>query len=304
MSDLSNNIAILSYLKDKVHKWKNISITLIIVILLLVFKMILPSSIDRIETGSYIAQINIKDTIFEDEFRSKVLKKIKEDSSIKALIFNINSPGGSMVGSEILYNELQAIKANKPIVAVMSSVAASGGYMISLASDYIIAHNGTLTGSIGVMMQSPELGGLARKIGFDLKTYKSAPLKAVPNPFERPSAYANKVIQSSIDDSASFFFDLVKKNRGKRLAKSKYNIAFDGRVFTGRQAIKIGLIDEIGNFDSALSYLKNVKKINIDKFEVKEIKLEDPKEVFLKKLSGFLPISVKSNSKIMAVLPF
>ncbi len=304
MSDLSNNIAILSYLKDKVHKWKNISVTLIIVILLLLFKMILPSSIDHIETGSYIAQIDIEDTIIEDQFRSKVLKKIKEDNSIKALIFNINSPGGSMVGSEILYNELQAIKANKPIVAVMNSVAASGGYMVSLAADHIIAHNGTLTGSIGVLMQSPELSDMAQKVGFDLKTYRSAPLKAVPNPFEKASPYADRVIQSSINDSADFFFDLVKSSRGKKLSKSSYKTAFDGRVFTGRQAVKIGLIDEIGNNDSALAYLKNVKKLDIDKLEVKNVKLENPKEVFLKKLSGFLPISVKNSSKIMAVLPF
>lgn len=304
MSDLSNNIAILSYLKDKVHKWKNISITLVIIILLLIFKIILPSSIDSIETGSYIAQIDIKDTIFEDEFRSKVLKKIKDDNSVKALIFNINSPGGSMVGSEILYNELQSIKVNKPIVAVMNSVAASGGYMISLAADHIITHNGTLTGSIGVMMQSPEVGGLAKKLGFDLKTYKSAPLKAVPNPFEKASPRADRVIQSSINDSADFFFDLVKKSRGKKLAKSSYKIAFDGRVFTGRQAVKVGLVDEIGNVDSALSYLKNVKKLDIDKLEIKNIKLENQKEIFLKKLSGFLPISAKNSHKIMAVLPF
>mgnify|MGYP001968323025 CR=1 FL=1 len=207
-----------------------------------------------------------------------------------------------MVGSEILFNELRAVKAKKPIVAVMKSVAASGGYMVAIASDHIIAHNGTLTGSIGVLLQSPELTGVAKKVGFDLKTYKSAPLKAVPHPLEKTTPYADRVIQSSINDSADFFFSLVKQSRGKKLSKSKYKTAFDGRIFTGRQALKMGLIDQIGGQQDALRYLKEKHKVT--DLDVRTLELKDQKDILLKKLSGFLPISVKSNGKIMALLPF
>ncbi len=308
MSDLSNNLAILSHLKDKVYKWKNISILLIAIIVILLFRTFFEESISpSIETGSYIAEIEIEGAIFENEYRSKILKKIKEDSSVKALIININSPGGSIVGSEILYGELKDIAKSKPIVAVMNSVAASGGYMVAIASDHIIAHNGTLTGSIGVLMQSAEMVDLAKKIGVNFKTYKSAPLKATPSPFERPNEIVDRVIQSSIKDSANFFFDLVKKERGERLKDSNHSIAFDGRVFTGRQALKIGLVDEIGNKNSAIVHLNKKYKINISDLKVKKVDLEKPQDALFKRLSGSLPFfgsENNSNNKIMAILPF
>lgn len=306
MSDLSNNLAILSYLKDKVHKWRNVSILLLVIVGLLFARMIFGSSIsDKIETGSYIAEILIEDTIFENDYRSKILKKIKNDSSVDALIVQINSPGGSIVGSEILYNELRSIAKEKPIVVLMNSIATSGGYMAAIAADHIISHNGTLTGSIGVLLQSAEMVDLAKKIGVSFKTYKSAPLKASPSPFEKTSPTVNRVIQASIADSADFFFDLVKERRGSKLNKSNHSQIFDGRVFTGRQALKVGLIDEIGNKDSALAYLK--KKHGITDLEVKKVELQNPRDVLFKKLSGSLPfIGLKgdSNNKIMAILPF
>ncbi len=306
MSDLSNNLAILSYLKDKVHKWRNVSILLLVIIGLLLARMIFGSSIsDKIETGSYIAEITIEETIFENDYRSKILKKIKNDSSVDALIVQINSPGGSIVGSEILHNELRSIAKEKPIVVVMNSIATSGGYMAAIASDHIIAHNGTLTGSIGVLLQSAQMVELAKKIGVEFKTYKSAPLKASPSPFEKDNPIVNRVIQASIADSADFFFDLVKARRGAKLSKSNYSQAFDGRVFTGRQALKIGLVDEIGDKNSALKYLK--EKHGISGLEVKKVELENPRDILFKKLSGSIPfIGIKgdSNNKIMAILPF
>ncbi len=307
MSDLSNNVAILSYLKDKVHKWKNISILLAVIAILLFLKLLAGDDFSRkIETGNYIANINIEGMIFEDEFRDKMLQEIADDSSVKALIVNIDSPGGGVVGSEILYGHLRKIAAKKPIVVVMNSVAASGGYMIAIASDHIIAHNGTLTGSIGVLMQSPEMVDLADKIGVKFNIYKSAPFKASPSPFEKTIPEVNRIVQESIADSADFFFDLVKERRGEKLNKKEMTKIFDGRVFTGRQALAAGLIDEIGDKDSALKYL--VEKHKIDKnISIREIKVKVPNE-FINKLLSALPFSNftsgLTSNKIMAVMTY
>jgi len=201
MSDLSNNIAVLTHLKDKVHKWKNIAIlggalSLLFFIKLLSGGEVSGSGIDS--AGDYIANIKIEGTIVEDDYRSEILAKILEEDSIKAVIIDINSPGGGIVGSEILFSELRKISEKKPTVVVMGSVAASGGYMAAIASDYLIAHNGTLTGSIGVLLQSMEFTNLAEKAGVKLQTYKSAPLKASPSPFEKTNAQVDRVINESI----------------------------------------------------------------------------------------------------------
>jgi len=310
MSDLSNNVAILSYLKDKIHKWKNISIILMVISFILVVRMIFGDDLShKIETGSYIANIKIDGTIFEDDFRSKALNKIAEDNSAKAVILTIDSPGGGIVGSEMLYLELKDIAQKKPLVVLMGSAAASGAYMASIASEHIIAHNGTLTGSIGVLMQSAELVDLASKLGVKFKTYKSAPLKASPSPFEKSSDNVNKVVQESIEDSANFFFDLVKERRGEKLKKDFYAKIFDGRVFTGRQALAAGLVDEIGSKQQALEYLKNKHKIdssviNLRDIDVKQQSGSDIIEKIFGKISILDKGKMLSGTEIMAIANF
>lgn len=308
MSDISNNIAILTYLKDKVHKWKNISILLGVISILFLIRILIGNDISgKIETGNYIANIKVEGAIFSDNYRSKILQKIADDDSAKAVIVEIDSPGGGIVGSEILYLELRKIAKKKPVVAVMGSAAASGGYMAAIAADHIIAHNGTLTGSIGVLLQSAEIVDLANKLGVNLKVYKSAPLKASPSPFEKTDPRAAQIVQDSIKDSADFFFELVKERRLKKLNKNKLSQIFDGRVFTGRQALKVGLIDEIGSKDSALSYLKTKHKIDSETYPVRDIKTHRPADKILEKLGSFLPFVNQSKTlnknEIMAIMP-
>lgn len=310
MSDLSNNIAVLTYLKDKVHKWKNIAILGGVVSLLLLVRMISGNDLSSgaLESATdYIANIKIEGTIVEDDYRSEILEKMLNEKSIRAVIVNIDSPGGGIVGSEILFHELRKISEKKPLVVVMGSLAASGGYMAAIASDHLIAHNGTLTGSIGVLMQSAEVTDLASKIGVKFNTYKSAPLKASPSPFEKSNFAVDHAINESIKDSAEFFFELVRERRGEKLNKIEITKIFDGRVFTGRQALRAGLIDEIGGKEQALSYLKT-KEIDIDSLEVKEISITKSKDELLEKLVGFLPFSTNSkffgsSHGIMAVMP-
>lgn len=301
----NNNIASIIYLRNKLHKWKNIAVLSIIFCVLLTLKFTFTGSDVSVGEGNFIAEVNIEGVIFQNKYRSDVLAKIANDDKIKAVIVNINSPGGGIVGSEILYEDLKNISKKKPIVALMGSVAASGGYMASVASQYIIARNGTLTGSIGVIMESPEMTQLADKIGVKFNSYKSSPLKGSPSLFEKPTPYVDNVIQSSIDDSYDFFVGLVLGSREKKIKKQYLKIAFDGRVFTGRQALEVGLIDEIGGKNQALNYLY---KKNIDKnLPVKEVKTYKDEKNLVDKLFSKIPFfqeitMSKGSSQIMAIM--
>lgn len=305
---LSDNLAALIHLKDKVHKWKNVAVLLSILSLLLVVKMLTGGGLsDDLVDGDYIANIKIDGVIFEDDFRSEMLGKIAEEKSVKAVIVNVDSPGGGIVGSEVLFDDLRNIASKKPIVVLMGSVAASGGYMAAIASDYIIAHNGTLTGSIGVLMESPEVTDLANKIGLKFNTYKSSPLKGSPSPFEKSNPMVDRVIRESIADSYQFFSDLVRERRGEKINKEFSNIVFDGRIFTGRQALKAGLIDEIGGREEALSYLEG-NKIDVKNLPIKEVEIVEKEGKFLDKFFGLIPFfdgvkSAKSSHQIMAIMP-
>lgn len=302
----SDNLAALVYLKNKVHKWKNVALLLFIFSLLLIVKTIAGKGLseDLVE-GDYIANIKIEGVIAEDDYRSELLEKISEENSIKAVIVNINSPGGGMVASEILYHDLRKIAEKKTIVVLMGSTAASGGYMAAIASDYIIAHNGTLTGSIGVLMESPEVTNLAEKIGVKFNTYKSSPLKGSPSPFEKSNAVVDKVINESIADSYKFFVELVRERRGEKLNKKSSNEIFDGRVFTGRQALRAGIIDEIGGKEQAVAYLGQ-NKIDV-KLPVRDVEVVEKEEKMIDRIFGILPFlkgieSAKSSHQIMAII--
>ncbi|NBV06035.1 MAG: signal peptide peptidase SppA [Proteobacteria bacterium] len=307
--NISDNIAALIYLKNKVHKWKNIAILLAAISLLfgsrLIFGNGLLSDVSNVE--DYIATIKIDGVIMQDDYRSEVLQKIAEEKSVKAVIIDIDSPGGGIVGSEILFEELRNIAAHKPIVVTMGSVAASGGYMAAIASDHIIARNGTLTGSVGVLMESPDVTDLASKVGVKFHNYKSSPLKGSPSPFEKSSLEVDRVINDSIQDSYKFFADLVRERRGKKLIKETKSV-LDGRVFTGRQALKVGLVDEIGGKEQALHYLEKDRKIDIKKLSLKPIEIEKHETKFFDKFLGILPFfngakSLNSGHEIMAVMP-
>ncbi|MBU6339483.1 MAG: signal peptide peptidase SppA [Rickettsiales bacterium] len=306
----SDDLTALIYLKNKVHKWKNLAILFFAVSLVLFLRFIASGDSlilsDIPGGGDYIANIKIEGIIFENEYRSEILAKIASEKSIKALIVDIDSPGGGIVGSEVLFEDLRKIATNKPIVVVMGSLAASGGYMAAIASDYIIARNGTLTGSIGVLMQSAEFTDLAKKVGVTFNSYKSSPLKGSPSPFEKANPTVDAVMNESIQDSYNFFANLVRDRRGSKLTNDT-RFVLDGRVFTGRQALKVGLIDEIGGRDQALLYLSNSHKIDVKKLPVKEVSIVKQDSNFVDKFVGMIPFfnsakSLSSESGMMAIM--
>jgi protease-4 len=226
-----------------------------------IFSLFATKEIQRVPVieGDYIARIFIDGMILDDFDRTTKLKNIAEDKRVKAVIMHINSPGGTVVGGESLFNSIRKISAEKPVVSVMGDVAASAAYMTAIASDYIVAHQGSVTGSIGVIAQSYEFTELAEKAGVRFHTFKSSPLKGGPIPTEPLSPEMRASMDERIADIYEMFVDMVASRRP--LPKQRVYELANGNTYTGRQAIKIGLIDALGDEDSALEWLRNIKKI-------------------------------------------
>jgi protease-4 len=207
----------------------------------------------------HVERLAVSGVISEDSARSAALKDVLKNERAKALIVEINSPGGTVVGSEALFRELRAIAAKKPVVAVMGTLAASGGYMTALGADHIVAREGTITGSIGVIMQSADVTGLLKKLGIEAEAIKSAPLKAVPSPLEPLTPEGREATRAVVMDMYDMFVGMVADRReldpeeAKRLA--------DGRIYTGRQAVAAKLIDEIGGEDEARTWLETARGV-------------------------------------------
>lgn len=267
--------------KRQLAKWKIFSLLLIIFMLIIFVGKNYSSEINvsptPLQANDYIGRIRINDIIVDDLDAIENLEKIASNKKVKALIVHINSPGGSVVGSEMLYNSLIKLSKNIPIAVVMDSVAASGGYMIALAGDYIIAHNGTITGSIGVLMQSAEITELADTIGVKFTNFKSAELKANPSFTEKLTPEAYQATMDSIYEVYDYFIELVAARRNLDIEYVK-KLA-DGRIYSGRQALDLKLIDAIGNEDTAKSWLGKEKGIS-ESLLVRDIKLK-PHEKFI-----------------------
>ena len=260
--------------KSQLAKWKISSLILVLVIVSIAGNRMMGNKNFSLSPkdirGDYIASILLEEIIYDDLSRVRKLEKIAEDNNIKAVIIHINSPGGSVVGSEMLYDAFQKIAKNKPVVAVMDSVAASGGYLIALGADYIIAHNGTITGSIGVLMEMAEITELAERIGVKFNNFKSNALKANPSFTEKLTPEAEKAVMDNVLDVYDYFTGLVAKRRHLDLDFVK-KIA-DGRIYSAKLALQYKLIDEIGNEDSAIKWLEEKKDVAHD-LKVLEIKL-------------------------------
>lgn len=293
--------------KRQLAKWKIFSLLLLIFILIIFVGKNYSSEINvaptALQGSEYIGRIKINDIIADDLDIIENLEKIADNKKVKALIVHINSPGGSVVGSEMLYNSLNKLSKNIPIAVVMGSVAASGGYMIALAGDYIIAHNGTITGSIGVLMQSAEITELADTIGVKFTNFKSAELKANPSFTEKLTPEAYQATMDSIYEVYDYFIELVAARRNLDIEYVK-KLA-DGRIYSGRQALDLKLIDAIGNEDTAKSWLEKEKGIS-ENISIKDLKVK-PHEKFIdvllrdfnSKVSNFFNSSFNGLKSIM-----
>jgi protease-4 len=209
--------------------------------------------------GDYVSRLTIANLILHDTDRIAAIQRIADDENARALIVQIDSPGGTVVGGEALYQALRKVAANKPVVAVLGQVATSAGYMVAVASDYIIARKGTITGSIGVIMQTTDISGLLKKLGITAEAIRSGSLKALPSPFEPMTPEVRQSARALVDDVFSMFRDLVAKRR--QLSPAEIESLSDGRVFSGQKAQKLRLVDAIGGETEARKWLESVKGI-------------------------------------------
>ncbi|AHB49741.1 signal peptidase [Hyphomicrobium nitrativorans NL23] len=209
-----------------------------------------------------IARVAIEGTITDNRDQLRMLERIRDANHVRALIVHVNSPGGTTTGGESLYQALREVAAKKPVVAQFGTVAASAGYIVGLGTDRIVARGNTITGSVGVLAQWPEVSEMLDKLGIKFNEVKSGRLKAEPNPFAPATDDGRRVMQETIDDGFRWFLSLVEERRGIA-ARSVSGLA-EGRIFSGRQALEAKLIDEIGGEAEAVRWLQTERGISTD----------------------------------------
>jgi len=258
-------------MRRKLTLWRIFTVALAIAGILGLARAMSSPGGNFVTAGSYVARITVDGLIRTDRDRVEALERLGRSSFAKAVVVHINSPGGTTAGSEQLYDALRRLKQQKPIVVVVDGVAASGGYIVALASDHIVAQSSALVGSIGVLFQYPNFAELMKTVGVSVESIKSTPLKASPNPFEPTTQDARAAIESLVLDAYAWFRGLVRDNR--KLDGAALERVADGRVFSGRQSLELKLIDELGEEKEALAWL--VKANNIDpKLPIRNYELE------------------------------
>ena len=234
---------------------------------------------------TFIAKISIQGIIQDRKDIIDQLEELSENNNVKGLIIVVNSPGGTYVGSKEIHDSIRNIGKKIPTVVYMREMATSGGYLASLSSDRIYGNEGTITGSVGVILQTADISELLSKLGINPIIIKSGKLKAVPNPAEKIDDEKLDYLKSVIEMMQKEFLNIVKKRRN--ISNSTLELVSDGRILTGKQAKDLKLIDEVGTEKDALAWLRN--EAGLDKnVKVKDLSSQnDIREIlnlsFLKK---------------------
>lgn len=210
--------------------------------------------------GTHIARIDVSGLIVDDRAQLELLKKVGDNDSIAAVMLYVDSPGGTTTGGEALYEAVGRLAAKKPVVAVCGTIATSAAYMTAIATDRIFVRGNTITGSVGVIFQFPEVSGLLDKLGVRMYEIKSGSLKANPSMFQPLDAPGRALAEEMVAESKAWFVGLVEKRR--KLAATAVPGLVDGRIFSGRQAVGLKLADEIGGETEAVAWLEGTKGID------------------------------------------
>ena len=221
-----------------------------IVVLFFLMLVLLRTMSGGASIGQKVAVIDIAGIVSKSDATIKLIHTYRDDPSVKAIVLRIDSPGGSVAPVQEIFTELEKIE--KPIVASMGGSAASGGYYIACAADTIVANPGTLTGSIGVIMQFTRMKGLYDKVGLEHQVVKSGQFKDTGSPFRELAEQERAVLQATVDDVYNQFVDTISKSRERLLTRAEVVELADGRIFSGKQALESKLIDQLGNLPDAI----------------------------------------------------
>jgi protease-4 len=251
-----------------------------------------------LETGIFAREKSVVARVFER------LERAAADPQVKAVILRLDTPGGEVTASDIIYHEVLRFKerTGRPVIGLMMSVAASGGYYIASACDVILAHPSAITGSIGVISIFPSVESLMAKVGVKVNVIKSGPSKDSGSPFRDMTEDDKKLFQTIIDEYYESFLAVVAKGRKGKIPEADLRKIADGRVYTAPQALKLGLIDAIGYFDDAfvkargLASLKSAKVVSYTYYP------KTKTNIYASQLGSFSPLDAKVLESMLALL--
>jgi protease IV len=240
----------------------------------------------------HVARLTLSGLITEQRKLVETVAKLADDTWTKALIVSIDSPGGSVAGGEAFHDAIARVAEKKPVVAVMGGLGASAGYMVAVPAARIFAREGTLTGSIGVLLQTGEASGLLSKIGITSDAIVSGPLKDQPSFTQPTSPEGRRVLQALVMDMYDQFVGLVAA--GRHMDAARVRELADGRAYTGRQALKLGLIDAIGGERDAREWLDAERSVSKD-LPVEDLGIEGwAQRTFGGDADGLLSLTLKT----------
>ncbi|MEL0231566.1 MAG: signal peptide peptidase SppA [Hyphomicrobiales bacterium] len=235
--------------------WRTISFITVAIIVYLSFE-----NQEKSSSNDYIANYNISGLLISADEIIEDLEELKSNNEVNSIIISVDSPGGTTVSAEEIYLKLKEVSSVKPTAIVMRNIATSGAYLLSLGGDVIFSRENTITGSIGVLLQWARVDEALLKLGIEINEVKSGKLKAEPDFFGEIDEEAQQVTKEIIDETFEWFIRIVKVERN--LNPSEIYTISDGRIFTGRQAIELNLVDEIGDKNDAKIWLVENKEID------------------------------------------
>jgi protease-4 len=207
----------------------------------------------------HVARLTVTGVITDDRKTLELIDKVAKSDQVKAVIVDINSPGGTTTGGEAMYDAIRRLAEKKPVVAVCGTLATSAAYIIALATDRIFVYGNTITGSVGVIFQWAEVTDLLHTLGIKVEEVKSGPLKAVPSPFEPIDEKGRALTEEMVQESKAWFVDLVAQRRS--ITPDSIPGLTDGRIYSGRQAVELKLVDQIGDEKAAMEWLTKQRNV-------------------------------------------
>jgi protease-4 len=259
-------------------------IIIAVVTVVIVFGLIVGFGMRGIMSSGNIGVIEIESVIVSSKYIVEDLKAFKDNPSIHAVIIRVDSPGGIVAASWEIYDEIQKLEEKKKVVVSMGTVAASGGYHVSLPADVIVANPATLTGSIGVIMEFPIVEDLFKKIGVDFQVVKSKEYKDIGSPYRKMTEEEKELLKGVVLDVYDQFVEAVVKHRN--LPKDTVLKYADGRVFTGRQAYQLGFVDTLGSFEDAVKIAGDL------------VGIEEPELIYPPQRLSFIDMLVRPAEKL------
>ena len=244
-------------LKRRLFFWRSFAVLAVLAVVVVALRGSNPWFI-----GSHVARLTVSGIITADRKLDREVAKLADDARAKALLVLVDSPGGSVAGGQALHDAIARVAAKKPVVVVMGGTAASAGYMISVPAARIFAQASTLTGSIGVLLETGDVSGLLKLVGISVEPIVSGPLKDQPSYVKPLSSEGRQVLQGLVMDMYDQFVDMVAQ--GRHMDAARVRELADGRPYTGRQALKLGLVDAFGGEQDARQWLAQAKGISAD----------------------------------------